>query len=252
MASDGRASLLSTHGVGGVSVQFSLERAKPLRAQQVLYFKLETVDYLVKAVDFSVIDDIVQVDDAESFGAARHKENNLSSDLTGIPWWTPEFGIPALRDHFQNHGLVLLKGFRKSQHFSETLGTLGQVYLHPHASPDGLTHLISESNPTEPTRAADSNLLGMTESALTPHTDRSGIDDPPQLLGFWIESQSSVGGASTFVDGHRLIEELSAHDPDSIRVLTRPRSVIFKSENGLMEGQILYLDGKKFTLRFIN
>jgi alpha-ketoglutarate-dependent taurine dioxygenase len=145
---------------------------------------------------------------------------------------------------------VLLRGLRDACHFSETLSTLGNVYRHPHSRSDGLTHLVSESDDFELLQAAETNRLGMTESALTPHTDRSGMDDPPRLLGFWIESQSSVGGASTFVDGHRLIEDLSTHEPDSIRILTRPKSVIFRSEDGLREGEIVELSGEKLRLRF--
>jgi hypothetical protein len=47
-----------------------------------------------------------------------------------------------------------------------------------------------------------------------------------------------------------LFDEVSAQIPAAIEALTRPRSVVFKSENGLIEGSIFFLCGDNFSVRF--
>ncbi|HWP19352.1 MAG TPA: TauD/TfdA family dioxygenase [Burkholderiaceae bacterium] len=156
---------------------------------------------------------------------------------------------PPLQKRFDEAGLVLLRGVKSQLHLLDIAGVLGTVFRHPHAAPDGLTH-VKAAHQWDSADAEARNEVGLTSSALTPHTDRSGMDRPPNVLGFWIEHQSAIGGSSTFVNGAKLIEELSVEDPQAVRALTRPKSVAFKSEAGLSEGQIVSFTDKGLLLRF--
>lgn len=161
--------------------------------------------------------------------------------------WEPSQGKQRLRREFDRRGLILLKGIKNSEEFLLQLGSLGRIYHHYDSLPNGLTQ-IKHADDIE-TRE-NTNHLGFTQEALIPHTDRSGLINPPKLLAFWIEHQSKIGGASLFVDGQQLFDEVSLQDPDAIKALTRPCSVIFKSEKGLIEGSIFHLQEDNFFIRF--
>lgn len=167
-----------------------------------------------------------------------------------LPTWEPGEGIAALVARYERAGIVLLREVTSALQLRELASGLGCVYLHPHAEASGLTHVTCGAAAADRRDAAARNELGLTNTALTPHTDRCAMAVPPELMAFWIEAQSAVGGVSTFVDGHRIVEELSSHDPESIHALTRPTSVVFKSEQGLQEGSILTLGRDRFLLRF--
>lgn len=170
--------------------------------------------------------------------------------LADLPHWEPAHGAAALADAFAACGLVLLRGITSPAAFRDAATTLGTIYQHPHATASGLTHVHCTVPDRDRATAAAHNELGLTNTALTPHTDRAGMAEPPARMAFWLESQPGIGGVSTFVDGHRLIEELSAHDPAAVAALSRPGSVVFKSEAGLSEGSILTARADRFLLRF--
>ncbi|MCW5256426.1 TauD/TfdA family dioxygenase [Verminephrobacter aporrectodeae] len=174
---------------------------------------------------------------------------NLGNKID-IPVWQASEGISELRAAYRKHGLVMLRNIRSKLEFLNSLSEMGGVYHHPHAEASGLTHVQVVGSSSDHAHAADRNELGLTGMALTPHSDRSSMTLPPEFLAFWIESQSCIGGASTFVDGHRLIEEMSAHEPEAVQVLTRPKSVVFKSEEGLKESSVISLEGDEFLMRF--
>jgi alpha-ketoglutarate-dependent taurine dioxygenase len=164
--------------------------------------------------------------------------------------WDPSQGTQRLKKEFDHQGFILLKGIRNSEEFLGQLGNIGRIYHHHDSLPNGLTQIKHANDFEEHNNAIDTNRLGLTQDGLVPHTDRSGLINPPKLLAFWIERQSKIGGASLFVDGQQLFDEVSIQDPAAIEALTRPRSVIFKSENGLMEGSIFHLQNDDFSIRF--
>jgi alpha-ketoglutarate-dependent taurine dioxygenase len=164
--------------------------------------------------------------------------------------WDPAQGLRRLRHLFNDSGLVMLDGIQDSEHFLDSMKGLGNVHHHVDSLPNGLTHVRSATHAVDRSEAADLNRLGLTQDGLVPHTDRSSLPNPPRLLAFWIERQSSVGGSTLFVDGHRLFDDLSAREPAAIDVLMRPRSVVFKSEAGLREGSLFAMNGDRLTVRF--
>ncbi|WP_185019851.1 TauD/TfdA family dioxygenase [Pseudomonas brassicacearum] len=174
------------------------------------------------------------------------------SEIEKYNFWEPSHGASSLLDTFHEHGIVLFKRVKSSNDFLSRFSTLGEIYRHNDYLPSGLTHITYgyENKDKEPVNAANTNKLGFTQGALIPHTDRSGLPVPPRLLAFWVEQQSGVGGSSLFSDGHRIFEKLSAYSPNVIEILTRPKSVVFKSETGFFEGSILYVEEGKLSIRF--
>jgi alpha-ketoglutarate-dependent taurine dioxygenase len=174
-------------------------------------------------------------------------QRGLAERIDSAPW-SPAQGVASLRKQFEQHGFVLFRGIGSAATFLELFSRLGRIYRHHDSLENGLTHVRSVA--MAQTDAADANRRGLTQDGLTPHTDRSGIDHPPKLLAFWIERQSAVGGASLFVDGHQLFDEVSAKSPAAIEALTRPKSVVFKSEKGLLESSIFDLREEELRIRF--
>lgn len=164
--------------------------------------------------------------------------------------WEPSQGIEKLSEEINQRGLVLIKNISKSEQFLVLFSSLGKIYHHADSFSNGLTHIKYDGESVSRSNAAEVNKLGLTQGALVPHTDRSGIELPPRLLALWIERQSRIGGASIFADGQQIFEEISAHFPEAIEILSRPKSVVFKSESGLIEGSIFQICGDEFFMRF--
>lgn len=154
-----------------------------------------------------------------------------------------------IKQTLQNDGLIILENIKNKQDFLAQVSHLGEIVYHFDSMADGLTHIVNQAQ-TNKKDAALSNHLGLTQGALIPHTDRSGMETPPSLLAFWIESQSHNGGSSLFVDSHLVFEELSVINPEATQILTRPKSVVFKSEKGLFESSIFEVDEQNLYVRF--
>ncbi|MDR2248961.1 TauD/TfdA family dioxygenase [Acinetobacter sp.] len=155
-----------------------------------------------------------------------------------------------IQQSLQDDGLIILENITSKEDFLAQISHLGEIVYHFDSTEDGLTHIVNYAETHNRADAALSNRLGLTQGALTPHTDRSGLETPPSLLAFWIESQSHNGGSSLFVDSHLVFEELSVINPEATQILTRPNSVIFKSEKGLLESSIFEIDQQNLYVRF--
>jgi gamma-butyrobetaine dioxygenase len=67
---------------------------------------------------------------------------------------------------------------------------------------------------------ADPYTLGFTNEALPLHTDCSGYSWPPNVMVFHCLENEVAGGASRFVDGARVVDDLRERDPEALRMLT--------------------------------
>lgn len=149
-----------------------------------------------------------------------------------------------------DQGIVFIENINDSQDFLKEVCSLGEILFHHDSMENGLTHIVNNPYSNKRQDAAILNHLGLTQGALIPHTDRSGLAAPPTILAFWIESQSHNGGSSLFVDSHQVFEELSIFNPEIIEILSRPKSVVFKSENGLLESSIFEINNETLYVRF--
>ncbi len=103
-----------------------------------------------------------------------------------------------------------------------TLGaSLGRIEPHRDSADDGVTAL---ENRTDLGRRAD--FEGFGTGALPPHTDRSGVIDPPALLLVVCGRKSTSGGECLVIDGRHVYADLTANRPEALPVLSRPRTVL--------------------------
>ena len=169
-------------------------------------------------------------------------------NLSEIGSWHVNDKVEVLLAEFSARGLVFLEGIEKAEVLLQTLSPLGTVYYHRDSLANGLTHVSTSASGLE--CAGDEGRLGFTQDGLTPHTDRSGTEDPPNALAFWIERQAAISGASLFVDGFALFEEMSCRFPAELVALCRPKSAIFKSEKGFIESSVFSTVGESLQVRF--
>lgn len=172
---------------------------------------------------------------------------DLDSELKHDWVFDSQANIQQLLD---DNGIVFLENIKCKNEILNKVSDLGEIFFHHDSMADGLTHIVNYVDSDNVQKAALANHLGLTQRALIPHTDRSGMSTPPSLLVFWFERQSQSGGSSLFVDSHRVFEELSIQNPEAAEILTRPNSVVFKSEKGLLESSIFEVEQQKLFVRF--
>ena len=168
--------------------------------------------------------------------------------LSDIGSWSVNDSVEILRNEFAVKGLVFLEGFEKPEELLRTLSPLGTVYHHRDSLANGLTHVATSEDDAQ--SAAGAGKLGFTKDGLVPHTDRSGANDPPNMLAFWIERPAAISGASLFVDAFALFEVMSCRFPNELAVLCRPNAAIFKSETGYLESSVFSTEGERLRIRF--
>ena len=134
--------------------------------------------------------------------------------------------VEKMRRQMCSDGLALFDGA-----YDEAMLTVARrmmrVTAHPDSDDRGVT-TIAELGP-----AADQpNARGFSRRELMAHTDRSGAPDPPALMMLTCAIQARVGGASRFIDGLAIRDDLAASCPESLLALSRPRSVLFGGAAG--------------------
>ena len=100
-----------------------------------------------------------------------------------------------------------------------------RVVAHPHSGADGVTAI-------EDRGACVAPLAGFTRAALAPHTDRSGVAEPPDLLLTVCATAASSGGDLLLVDGRAVFLDLAKHASDALVALCAPRSALFGGADG--------------------
>jgi alpha-ketoglutarate-dependent taurine dioxygenase len=110
-----------------------------------------------------------------------------------------------------------------------------RIYPHPDSGPDGITVVTGSGDERRP------GLAGFTCAELRPHTDRSGVPEPPLLVMLTCVVPAEHGGQSVVVDGKLLYRVLAAEDEETLQILSRPRSALFGGAGGYL-GAILERD----------
>ncbi|HET9142983.1 TauD/TfdA family dioxygenase [Actinophytocola sp.] len=143
------------------------------------------------------------------------------------------------------------------------LAEQGLVLLDDVAGPDALLRLASsiatvvphrDSDPTGLTTIADvggrvpSGFAGFSACALNPHTDRSGIADPPILLMMSCGQPGSSGGECVAIDGKAVYDDLAGSHPRALEALGAPRSTLFGGAAGHL-GSVFTRTGDRLILR---
>lgn len=114
---------------------------------------------------------------------------------------------------------------------------------HRDSGPDGVTVI-------EDRGARGAALAGFTRSPLSPHTDRSGTTDPPDVLLTVCGHEPTSGGESILVDGRAVYLDLAEHDPAALRALSAPRSALFGGADGHLSSVFAEREGGIVSVRF--
>lgn len=122
-------------------------------------------------------------------------------------------------------GVVLIDGVAGPLDLLGLARSIGTVIPHPNSGPDGVTAI-------EDRGAHEAALAGFTRSALSPHTDRSGVAEPPGLLLTSCGREPLAGGESVLVDGRAVYDELAVTAPVALDALHAPRSAMLGGADG--------------------
>jgi alpha-ketoglutarate-dependent taurine dioxygenase len=90
---------------------------------------------------------------------------------------------------------------------------------------------------------------GYTSEALYPHTDRSGLQDPPRYVFLSFIQTAGVGGESIFVDGNSVVNSLMRDDPDLVDILLNEECLFHRGGQRLCSPILSDFNGR-FEWRF--
>jgi hypothetical protein len=136
------------------------------------------------------------------------------------PGWQP--GVMA---ELGERGLVAFTGITGHTELVALARQLMTVRPHRDAGPDGITVITS-------TRAEDPGYAGFTDAELIPHTDGSGVPDPPGLLLLACQRPADEGGNMRVVDGASIMGTLAEQHPAALHALSAPRAAFFGATGG--------------------
>lgn len=150
--------------------------------------------------------------------------------------------VAGLAPALVEQGLVLLDDVAGPDDLLRLAGTIATVVPHRDSDPTGLTTI------TDTGGRMRRGFAGFSACALNPHTDRSGIADPPVLLMMSCGQPASSGGECVVFDGKAIYEDLVASNPRALQALSAPRSVLFGGAAGHL-GAVFARTGDRLTIR---
>lgn len=155
-----------------------------------------------------------------------------TAESPALPYHVGDLSAPGaahrLRARLATDGLALFAGVLGRERMLDLAAGLMEIVAHPDGNADGLTTLRDLGPLGDAPNAA-----GFSSRPLAPHTDRSGVEDPPELLMTACLRPAGRGGASVLVDGKAVHDDLSLSAPAAIAALLRPQSVRFGDAGGL-------------------
>ncbi|MEU2944943.1 TauD/TfdA family dioxygenase [Nocardiopsis alba] len=131
-----------------------------------------------------------------------------------------------LASALRERGLATFGEIHDRPAFARMARALAALYTHPDSEPDGLTLLHARDG------SPGSGQRGFTDSELFPHTERSCLPKPPQLLMLMYLTPANHGGESVLIDGRAVAKELSLTTPETWSALSTPRSAYFGGSSG--------------------
>ncbi|OLF06239.1 hypothetical protein BLA60_33055 [Actinophytocola xinjiangensis] len=139
-------------------------------------------------------------------------------------------------------GLVLIDDLRGGNDLLRLARSLTTVTPHRDSDAAGLTTITDVGGPVR------RGFAGFSACALNPHTDRSGVANPPGLLMMSCGQPANLGGECVVIDGKAVYDELAQTCSRALRALGGPRSVLFGGAAGYL-GSIFTRVGDRITIR---
>lgn len=139
-------------------------------------------------------------------------------------------------------GLVLLDDVTSADHLLRLAHSIATVVPHRDSDASGLTTIADIGGQMR------SGFAGFSACALNPHTDRSGIVNPPALLMMTCGQPASTGGECVVIDGKAVYDDLAESHPEAAKALSTPRSVLFGGAAGYLSS-VFSTTGDQITVR---
>ncbi|ATL70602.1 TauD/TfdA family dioxygenase [Nocardia terpenica] len=125
-------------------------------------------------------------------------------------------------------GLARFEGIRTRAQLVTLGASLGRVVPHRDSGPDGVTTLMHRGK-----LGGRAGFEGFGNGALAPHTDRSGIPEPPALL-MVICGRKGRGGDCIAIDGRSVYLDLITSNPQAVQAFSQPNTVLFGGAAGYL------------------
>lgn len=107
--------------------------------------------------------------------------------------------IPKIKRELEASGIVFIEGATSRAAVLKFSSKIGHVVGHRDSEVDGLTRIAHD-----PSRERERGFLGFSAKGLFPHTDRSSLQNPPNLLLTVCDQQAESGGESLLVNACRV------------------------------------------------
>lgn len=125
----------------------------------------------------------------------------------------------------REHGLVTFGGIRDRAELQVIAARFMTIRPHRDSGPDGVTVIASTGKQT-------AGYAAFTDRELVPHTDGSGVADPPGLLLLLCLRPATAGGSTVLADGAEVAAALARAHPAALPALSSPQAAIFGGSNG--------------------
>ncbi|ARZ66735.1 TauD/TfdA family dioxygenase [Streptomyces abikoensis] len=133
----------------------------------------------------------------------------------------------VVRERLRDTGLITLSGFTSRTVFREFAARIMDITPHRDSDPDGLT-VIRDTR--RHTHLAGYGGFGNCE--LAPHTERSGVPNPPRLMLLVCGTPALYGGDCLLTDGRSVYTDITARRREAIMALSKPRTAFFGGGDG--------------------
>jgi hypothetical protein len=140
------------------------------------------------------------------------------------------------------HGLVLLDDVTSADHLLRLAHSIATIVPHRDSDASGLTTIADIGGQVR------SGFAGFSACALNPHTDRSGIVNPPALLMMTCKQPASTGGECVVVDGKAVYDNLAEYHPKAAKALSAPQSTLFGGAAGCLSS-VFSTTGNRIAIR---
>ncbi len=173
----------------------------------------------------------------------NHQETLFNKYFVDITSHNYEEEIYRKLDEF---GVVTFNHMNSRQQLINFGEKFGSIFMHRDADEDGIT-IVNDRGYNEIIAGYE----GLSNEALTLHTDRSGEKSPPELMFFVCRKQAQIGGESFLVDSKKVLDYMSKELPVEFDQLMKDRTVIFGGSEELYCGSIINrLSNDNYAIRF--
>ncbi|WP_280400861.1 TauD/TfdA family dioxygenase [Nocardia carnea] len=142
-------------------------------------------------------------------------------------------------------GIARFDRVNSRSQFVTLAASLGRVVPHRDSDSDGITTLQNRGGVARPM-----GFGGFGAGALAPHTDRSGVIDPPVLLLVVCVRRAASGGECLAIDGQRVYTDLATSAPEAVEVLSQPRTALFGGAAGYLGSVFEPTSGGRVRVRY--